>query len=92
MTGVFTTACIELLVLLSAYFKAFLTPEPVNSFKIDYPVSFPQLDSYPAIALSWMLEVQFQQILDNRLIFIRQLGLIPLCASGLLEHLASLAF
>ena len=37
-----------------------------------------------------MLEVQFQQILDDRLIFIRQLGLIPLGTSSLLEHLASL--
>ena len=83
MTGVFTTACIELLVLLPAYFKAFGTPKPVNPFEVDYPVSFPQLDSYPAIAISRMLEVQFQQILDNWLIFIRQLGLIPLGTSGL---------
>ena len=57
MTGVLTTACIVLLVLLSAYFKAFLAPEPVNPFEVNYPVSFPQLDSYSAIAVSWVLEV-----------------------------------
>jgi len=83
MTGIFATACIELLTLLSTYLKAFLAPEPVYPFEVNDPVSFPQLDSYPAVAVSWMLEVQFQQILDNQLIFIRQLRLVPLGTSGL---------
>ena len=72
-----------LFMLLPGHFQAFGAPKPVNPFEVDYPVSFSQLDSYPAIPVSWMLEVQFQQILDNWLIFIRQLGLIPLGTSGL---------
>ena len=83
ITGIFTTARVKPLVLFPAYFKTFLAPKPVNPFEVDYPVSFPQLDSYPSIAISWMLEVQFQQILDNRLIFIRLFRLISLGTSCL---------
>ncbi len=55
IAGIFTTAHIKPLVLLLAYFKPFSTPEPVDSFEIYKPTLLPELYSYPAIAIPWML-------------------------------------
>jgi hypothetical protein len=71
IAGIFTTACIELLMLFFAYFKAFLTPEPVNSFEVYNPIFLSELDGDPAITVSWMLDMQSQQVFDYRLILVR---------------------
>jgi hypothetical protein len=84
IAGVLTAAYIKFLTLFPAYFKAFLAPEPVNSFEIYIPALFFELYSYPAIAISWVLHMQYKQILDYRLILLGQFRFIPLGTSGLL--------
>ena len=81
IAGILTTTCIEPFMLLSAYLKTFLTPEPVYSFEVYEPALFSQFYSYPAITIPWMLNMQHKQIINNRLIFIRQFRLISLGAS-----------
>ena len=81
MTGILTATCIKLFMLLPAYFKPFGTPESVNSFEVYNPIFFSELDGDPAITISWMLDMQSQQIFDYRLILIGLLGLIPLRTS-----------
>ncbi len=83
ITGILTAARIKPLVLLLAYFKAFLTPEPVDSFELYKPALFPEFYCYPAITVPWMLNMQYEQIIDNRLIPVRLFGFIPLGTSGL---------
>jgi hypothetical protein len=84
MTGIFTTADMTPLMLLFRYFKPFLAPEPIYSLEVYKPALFSKLDGYPAIAIPRMLHMQDEQIINNRLILIRQFRLIPLGASGLL--------
>jgi len=55
IAGILTTAYIKLFMLLPAYFKAFLTPEPVNSLEVYKPSLSSKLYCYPAIAVSRML-------------------------------------
>ncbi len=83
IAGIFAAAYIELLMLFPAYFKPFLAPEPVNSLEINKPALFSELYSYPAIAISWVLHMQYKQILDYRLILVGQFRFIPLGTSGL---------
>jgi hypothetical protein len=82
----------KLLMLFLTYFEAFLAPEPVNSFEVYKPALLSKLYCYPAIPISRMLEMQNEQIVNHRLIFVRQFGLIPLGTSGLLQYFASLTF
>ena len=81
MAGILTAAGVKLPMLLPAYFKPFGTPESVNSFEVYNPISFSELDGDPTITISWMLDMQSQQIFDYRLILIGLLGLIPLSTS-----------
>jgi hypothetical protein len=81
MAGILTAAGVKLPMLLPAYFKPFGTPESVNSFEVYNPIFFSELDGDPAITISWMLDMQSQQIFDYRLILIGLLGLIPLSTS-----------
>jgi len=73
----------KLLMLFLGYFEAFLAPEPINSFEVYEPALLSKLYCDPAIAVSGMLHVQDEQIVNYRLILLRQFGLIPLGASGL---------
>ena len=82
VTSISTAAVITtLFMLFSGHFQAFLAPEPVNPFEVYNPIFFSQLNGDPAIAVSWMLDMQRQQVFDYRLILVRQLRFIPLCAS-----------
>jgi len=83
IAGILTAAYMKLFMLFLAYFKAFLAPELVNSFEVYKPSLFSKLYSYPAITVPWMLNMQYEQIINNRLILVRQFRLIPLGTSGL---------
>ncbi len=83
ITGIFTTARIKPLVLLLMYFKPLGTPEPVDSLEIYEPALPPEFYCHPAITVPWMLNMQYEQIIDNRLILVRLFGFIPLGTSGL---------
>jgi hypothetical protein len=72
----------KLLMLFPTYFTAFLAPKPVNSFEVYKPALLSKLYCDPAIAISGMLHVQDEQIVNYRLIFVRQFGLIPLGTMG----------
>ena len=67
-----STAAVKttLFMLFPGHFQAFLTPEPVNPF-----------DSDPAIPVSWMLDMQSQQVFDYRLISIKLFEFISLDTS-----------
>jgi hypothetical protein len=54
IAGILTAACIKFLMLLFAYLKSFLAPEPVNSFEVYKPALFLELYSYSAITIPWM--------------------------------------
>ena len=73
----------KLLMLYLAYFEAFLAPEPINPFEVYQPALLSELYCYSAIAISWMSDVQDEQIINYRPILLRQFRLIPLGASGL---------
>jgi len=83
IAGIRTAAYTKLLMLFLAYFEAFLAPEPVDAFEIYEPALLSELYCYPAIAISRMLHVQDEQIVNYGLILLRQFGLIPLGTSGL---------
>jgi hypothetical protein len=55
IAGIRTTAYMKLLMLLLAYFEAFLAPKPVNPLEVDEPALLPELYCNPAIAVSRML-------------------------------------
>jgi hypothetical protein len=57
IAGILTAAYMKLLTLFLAYLKAFLTPEPINSFEVYKPALFSKLYGYPAIAVSGMLDM-----------------------------------
>ncbi len=89
MTGIVTTADMTPLMLLFMYFKAFLAPKPVNSFKVDKPALFSKLNRDPPIAVSRVLHMQDKQIINQRLILLGQFRIIPLGTSGLLQYFTS---
>ncbi len=57
IAGVRTAACTKLLMLFLAYFKAFLAPEPVNSFEAYQPALLPEFYGYPAITVPRMFHM-----------------------------------
>ena len=89
IAGIRTTAHMKLLMLLLAYLEAFLAPEPVNAFEVDEPAQLSELYCDSAIAISGMLHMQDEQIVNHRLILLWQFGLIPLGTSGLPQYFAS---
>ena len=74
--------------LLFAYFAAFLKPETIYTFEVDQPALFSELDCDPAVAIPRMLHMQDEQIVNYRLIFLRQLMLISLSTPGLAQYCA----
>ena len=89
IAGIRTTAYTELLMLFLVYLEAFLAPESIDAFEVYEPAPLSKLYCYPAIAISRMLHVQDEQIVNYRLILLRQFRLIPLRTSGLPQHSAS---
>ena len=83
VAGIRTTASMKHLMLLLAYLKAFLAPETIDSFEVYQPAQLSELYCDSAIAISRMLYVQDEQIVNDGLVLLRQFRLIPLGASGL---------
>jgi hypothetical protein len=83
IAGILTTARKEPFMLLLTYLKPFGAPQAVNPFEVYRPAFLSELYGYPAIAVSWMPDMQSQQIFGYRLVLISQPGLIPLGTSAL---------
>ena len=78
VAGIFTSAYMKLFPLLFTDFQTFLAPQTIDSLEVDSPPLFPQEYGDPMIAISWMLHMQYQYIVNDRFILLRLFASISL--------------